>query len=573
MSAKTKRAKAVSSDNKQQERLKRSLTKQVLETFEGMGFVHFKSEHKQFKLGGRSIELDHLFVFQNVIIMCEETVGASDEHDHMRTKNESMRIITEHKIEFLQWAKGAVDGFESAIKGVSEARLKWFYIHVSGVRESYKDDEKVEFSAIKLWSKPDIDYFRWAAACLHKSARYDLFAYLGLKKCDIGPAQSAGHSSEIKSTIVYPANFIGPSQQYRVVTFMMAAGEMLEMSYVLRKDGWRTGEGLYQRLIDKKKMYNIRKYITKNQTSFFNNIIVALPQNARIEDGGGQRFSLFEREVSPNETGLALTMPIEYNSICLIDGQHRVYSYHEGGENDDVVELLRKERHLLVTGVQFPSTMSDEERLKLQSSIFLDINSTAKPIAPDLLIHIQKLKDPLADTSIAHDVIMALNANGVFKDAFQKTALKASGIKTASIVKFALKYLVAVKEQSNLQSLVHYWTGDYQKLMSSDAQARREYVSFCVEHIGKFFSAIKAAFGEDWGAKGSLLPSVVTINGFLIAYRRQLEVNGIKDIAFFRGKLKKWNKGFSRSDFPYRSSNYGRFASDILETVFEIKEA
>ena len=45
MSAKTKRAKAVSSDNKQQERLKRSLTKQVLETFEGMGFVHFKTEH------------------------------------------------------------------------------------------------------------------------------------------------------------------------------------------------------------------------------------------------------------------------------------------------------------------------------------------------------------------------------------------------------------------------------------------------------------------------------------------------------------------------------------------------
>ena len=573
MSSKTKRAKTVSNEAKQQKRLKRALTKQVLETFAGMGFVHFKTEHLQFKLGGRSIELDHLFAFQNVMIMCEETIGASDEHAHLRTKNESMRIIIEHKAEFLQWAKGAVAGFESAIKNVPETRLKWFYIHVSGVRESYTGDEKEEFSAIKLWSKPDIDYFRWSAACLHKSARYDLFACLGLKKCDIGPAQSASQSSEIKSTIVYPENFIGPSRRYRVVTFMMAAGDMLEMSYVLRKDGWRTSEGLYQRLIDKKKMHNIREYITKNKTSFFNNIIVALPSNARIENKTGQRFSLFEHEATPDETGVMLTMPIEYNSICLIDGQHRVYSYHEGGENDEVVGRLRKERHLLVTGVQFPSSMSAEERLKLQSTMFLDINSTAKPIAPDLLIHIQKLKDPLADTSIAHDVIMALNTSGVFKDAFQKTALKASGIKTASIVKFALKYLVTVKEQSNLQSFVHYWTGDYKKLMSLDAQARREYVSFCVEHIGKFFSAIKAAFGEDWGAKGSLLPSVGTINGFLIAYRRQLEVNGIKDIAFFKGKLKKWDKGFSRDNFPYRSSNYGRFAKDILESVFDISES
>lgn len=569
MSAKANRAKSGSSANKQQERLKRALTKQVLETFEGMGFTHFKTEHMQFKLGGRRIELDHLFVFQNVMIMCEETIGTSGEHDHMRTKNESMRIIVEHKGEFLQWAKGAVDGFESAIQNESESRLKWFYIHVSGVRESYTDDEKAEFSQIKLWSKPDIDYFRWSAASLHKSARYDLFDYLGLKRRDIGPAQSAGRASEIKSTIVYPANFIGPSQRYRVVTFMMAAGDMLEMSYVLRKDGWRTGEGLYQRLIDKKKMHNIREYIARNQTSFFNNIIVALPSNARIDDGTG-RFSLFEHEVSPDDTGLTLTMPIEYNSICLIDGQHRVYSYHEGGENDEVVERLRKERHLLVTGVQFPDDMADDERLKLQSSIFLDINSTAKPIAPDLLIHIQKLKDPLADTSIAHDVIMEMNANGVFKDVFQKTALKASGIKTASIVKFALKYLVTVKAQDNPQSFVHYWSGDYQKLMAYDAQARKEYVLFCVEHIGAFFSAVKAVFSKDWGAKESLLPSVVTINGFLIAYRRQLEVNGIKDFAFFKGRLKKWNGGFSRADFPYRSSNYGRFAADILEKVFEM---
>lgn len=571
MSTKAKRAKTTSNDNKLKERLKRALTKQVLETFEGMGFIHFKTEHMQFKLGGRLIELDHLFIFQNVIIMCEETMGTSHEHDHMRTKNDSMQIIIGHKAEFVQWAKEAVDGFEAAIKNVSEARLKWFYIHVSGARESYNDDEKKEFSAIKLWSKPDIDYFQWSATCLHKSARYDLFDYLGLKRRDIGPAQSAGRSSEIKSTIVYPANFIGPSQRYRVVTFMMAAGDMLEMSYVLRKDGWRTGEGLYQRLIDKKKMHNIREYIAKNQTSFFNNIIVALPSNARIDDGAGHRFSLFEHEVSPDDTGLALTMPIEYNSICLIDGQHRVYSYHEGGEKDEVIERLRKERHLLVTGVQFPDDMADDERLKLQSSIFLDINSTAKPIAPDLLIHIQKLKDPLADTSIAHDVIMALNMNGVFKDVFQKTALKASGIKTASIVKFALKYLVTVKEPSNLQSLVHYWPGDYQKLMASDVPARRKYVSFCVEHLGKFFSAVKEAFPQDWGADGSLLPSVVTINGFLIAYRRQLEVNGIKDFAFFKGRMKKWNGGFSRADFPYRSSNYGRFAADILEKVFEIQ--
>lgn len=63
-------------------------------------------------------------------------------------------------------------------------------------------------------------------------------------------------------------------------------------------------------------------------------------------------------------------LPDEMNSICIIDGQHRVYAHYEGEENDpDEIEIanLRRKLHLLVTGLVFPGKclMSKKQKLKV----------------------------------------------------------------------------------------------------------------------------------------------------------------------------------------------------------------
>ena len=559
----------LSLQERQERREQRALRSKIMSTFKSMGFAYRSTEHRQFNLGGRDMEIDAIFVFANVFIICEDTI--STDTSHLRTKNDTMQRIQAHKAEFFRIMDRMIDDFEQLHSNYDIARIKLFYIHICGKRDEYSQEEMDEFPDIKLWGRNTIDYFKWLGECLHCSTRFELFRYLGLSKNDIGTAMATAGLAMAQAPIIYPQNFIGPIQNCRVVTFMLSAKELIEMSYVLRRDGWTRQPGLYQRLLDKPKMRRIRDYIVQNKSSFFNNIIVALPNTTAILDSQNRPYSIFE--LDSQRTNLRLSLPFEYNSICLIDGQHRVYAYHEGGSHEDVVAPLREARHLLVTGVMFPPDMEDGERVKLQSQIFLDINKNAKPISADLLIYIQKLQNPLADTSIAQDVLEHMNEHGVFKGQFQKSTLNPLGIKTASIIKFALRYVVSIDDESNNESLISYWDGDKRALRRNNTGARNRYILFCAEWLNKYFAGVKQAWCAHWDATNpaTLLPSVVTINGCLIAYKRQLKINGLKDMTFFKRRFAKWTKSFSKRDFEYRSSQYGRFAEDLLRIVFGIE--
>lgn len=561
----------LSPEERKQKREQAALHRKIIAIFKTMGFEYRKTDHRHFNLGGRDMEIDAIFVHENVVILCEDTI--STDTDHLRTKNDTMQRIMANKRGFFCTMDEIVDDFSQLHDHFEISRIKLFYIHACGTKEDYSKEEMEEFPDIKLWGRMNIDYFKWLSECIHKSARFELFRYLGLAKHDIGAVRATADLAAAQAPIIYPQNFVGPIQGCRVVTFMLSAKELIEMSYVLRKEGWAKKSGLYQRLLDKQKMGKIREYIVRNKSSFFNNIIVALPSDAVILDSRSQTHSLFD--LDSQQESFRLSLPYNYNSICLIDGQHRVYAYHEGGCHEDAVEPLRRDRHLLVTGVMFPPDMEDGERVKLQSQIFYDINKNAKPISADLMIYIQKLQNPLAAISIAQDVLDSMNEHGVLKDQFQKSTLNSKGIKTASIIKFALQYVVAIENETNRESLIYYWNGDKEALKRNNIAARDEYVSFCAEWLNKYFSGVKYAWSAYWNLDNhtTLLPSVVTINGCLIAYRHQLKIHGLQEPGFFKNEFAKWTRGFSKETFEYRSSQYNRFAKDLLKTVFGIDES
>lgn len=549
-------------------RRQKTLRKKIETMFVDMGFRSFKSEGLAFKLNGRDNEIDHVFVQENIVVLCEDTI--STEHDHVRTKNETMRIINENREKFFDWADENIGGFAAYHASYTLGRLRLIYLYITDGKETFTLDEKQEFSEMKLWGRLELEYFKWLSDCIKHSARYELYDSLGIKTGQVGQQHGASQPRTIESPIIYPTNFMGPQAQCKIVTFMMSAGDMLQMCYVLRKDGWRTQHGVYQRLLDKPKMRNIRQHIIDKQCAFYNNIIVSLPKDVKVEKSDGSTLPLSAIDSSYDDVGMKLYLRSEYNSLCVIDGQHRVFSYHEGGVHDEIVENLRKERHLLVTGIAFPHNMDEAERLKRQSEIFLDINRNAKPIAADLLLYIRKLQNPLADVSIAQDVLAGLNAHGVFERKFQRSPLDAKGIKTASIIKFALRYLVSVDDESAGGSLYRYWPGNKKELMKGKHEEMKEYVSFCCMHLGIYFSTVKDVFSAQWEASDSLLPSVVTINGFLIAFRKILSNSGLRSKKFYKDHLVNWTMPFTRKEFAYRSSQYNRFATDLLEKAFQL---
>ena len=264
------------------------------------------------------------------------------------------------------------------------------------------------------------------------------------------------------------------------------------------------------------------------------------------------------------------------NSICVIDGQHRIFAHYESGvdsKQEKRISELRQQLHLLVTGLVFDKSVRPEERARIQSEIFHDINSNATAVPRTVLTQIKRIRNPIDDESIAQSVIEALNKEGIFRNMLQISALDNGKIKTASIVRFALRYLVTVTPADGKQSLFNYWNGDKEALLAVDDAALREYVKFCAVTLREYFGAVRKNYKKYWDDEKSKLLSVISLNGFIIALTRQLATNGVKDFDFYDSKFRQYDIDFSVEGFKYTSSQYRKFSSEILENAFGIPKS
>jgi len=264
------------------------------------------------------------------------------------------------------------------------------------------------------------------------------------------------------------------------------------------------------------------------------------------------------------------------NSICVIDGQHRIFAHYESGSDsaqEKIIADLRKKLHLLVTGLVFPENMPMEERIQFQSKIFHDINSTVDPVSQHILLQIKRIRNPLDDESLAQLVIEKLNREGVFKNLFQMSSLEKGKIKTASIVRFALRYLVTITPAEGKQSLYSYWDGDKGELLNGKDDAINKYAEFCSKSIREYFAAVKTTFDEYWVMDStSKLLSVISLNGFIIAYTRQLSINGVKTFMDYHDLFSGCKIDFSSDKFGYTSSQYRKFSTELLEKLFGLSK-
>lgn len=450
-------------------------------------------------------------------------------------------------------------------------RWQVFYIYISQSELNITEDEKALYSNLIFWEPDTLEYFSRISQRIFFSARYELFRFLELKSSQIGQINSSGHKATISAPIIYPEEAMSFDNGIRVVSFMMSAEMLLRTCYVLRKDNWEDSIWLYQRLIEEKKIKSIRAFLANKGAAFYNNIIVALPDTVRFDTGTGvvtiDELSGFQP--------CTLEIPDEMNTICVIDGQHRIFGHYEAPATEKyehIIAPMRSRHHLLVTGLIFPSDINEAERMRIQSEIFVEINTNAKQVPPDVLIHIEKMRNPLSDVGLARQVIEKLNKKGVFFKQFELSALDEGKIKIASIIKFALRYLVTINPAEGKSSLYTYWDGNKSSLLEMLPDSIEKYVEFCANKLNEYFSAVKSTFPEDWADPSSKLLSVISINGFIIAYTRQLSRYGIQNYEFYLEKFQGLQIDFSKENFPYTSSQYHKFSNQILNQAFGIPE-
>lgn len=554
-----------------EKRVKRAFKNKIVKTFTEAGFLYIPTNDQEMYIGLRKVEVDALFIYENVWLICEDTVKTTNIRDHIRTKNEAFGQIKSNSALFINELVKMFPDKEELLRRYDSKRIKPFALYISKEEVMLSDDDYKLFSELTFVQPKTLNYFQWIVQCIKRSARNEIFRFLGLKNTDIGPMSSTRESAEITAPIIYPKSFTGLKNNVRIVSFMMSAEDLLNTCYVLRKDNWSDSIWLYQRLIDKSKIKGIRSFLETKGEAFYNNIIVGLPDRVRFCDEHGDYKTI--DEIGDLEGNCTLTFPKEMNSICVIDGQHRIFAHYESGvdsKQERTISELRKQLHLLVTGLVFPTEMSTEERARIQSEIFIDINSNAKPVPQNVLLQIKRIQNPIADESIAQFVIEKLNKQGAFQNQLQISALDDGKIKTASIVRFALRYLVTVNPSEGKQSLFTYWDGDKEALLAMKNDAIEAYVKYCDATLRNYFGAIKKNLRTQWDDETSKLLSVIAINGFIIAFTRQLSINGVQGFDFYDQVFSGWNFDFSKEKFPYTSSQYRKFSTRILQEVFKI---
>lgn len=545
----------------------RAQERMIREIFEGCGFKSIPAlRDVQFIFDGVQCDFDDIFILENVIVLTEYTTSSSDANKHLKNKNILFNKIAENKSSFAAFMSANYASFRDVV-GVkfkpNFTQVKILYCPRYTLEEGIKD----LIPHVEYLEYPTAKYFQLLVRTIRSSARFELLDFLGVKHTEFSDQvfSTALDYSEHKGSVL-PEDFSNFGKGYKVVSFYAQPSLLLERSYVLRRGSWRSSNSAYQRMISRAKIDAVRKYLTNEQRAFINNIIVTLPKETRLVDEKG--YTLKTEEIKATAPAI-VKIPKSFNIIGLIDGQHRVYSYYEGGANEDKIAGLRTQLNLLVTGVIFPENISEYEKSKFEANLFLEINSNQTNPKSNLKHEINVMLKPFLAESVARLVLNALNdKSGALQDWFEKYFYDQYKLKNTSIVLYGLKPLVSLSGEA---PLFNVWSrSDKSNLKNeNDIELLTDYVEFCRSEINYVFSAIRqlvpsSKWSADKSQSGIILTTTI-VNGFLLLLRRLAKEGKMGSREYYVDKL----SGIESFNLTgYKSSLYAQLADDLYAKFF-----
>lgn len=572
---------------KKTKRIKKNVEPQVVEQrrqkrtvrnlFQRLGFVRVKSDGIEFQFKGRSGEVDDIFVFKNIIVLCEYTVGQKLT-SHVTKKSILYDKINSDQEAWTTFGRSIYSDFREVLDKESfqdhEYRVKICYFSPSAVSEEVES----AYPDVFFVDGTKLRYFDALSKTIYRSAVHEFFKYLRLDFKEIGEEIKNTHNSSKSFTgHVLPEGFSHFPKGFKVVSFYADPSTLLTMSYVLRRDSWRDSEGMYQRVLQRGRMTQMRRYLTTEERVFVNNIIVTLPNDTALnsyEDG--------QRNVDPRSiksvAGVSISVPFRSNAIGIVDGQHRVFCYHEGTDKfEPRISALRSRQNLLVTGIVYPAGYAEEQKRRFEAKLFLEINDKQKRTNSELKQSIELILNPYSTIAIAKAVVQRLNTAGALKGLLQTNYFDPpSMIRTTSIVSYGLRPLLKL---DGADSLFGAWN-KLGKERLRDLQRQHlpanakdpvlaEYVSFCAKAINDLLIAAKRSDSPSrWilASKSSdrlLTPTV--INGYIVCLRLLVENGKLGTIADYEERL----SGLSSFSMTrYKSSHWRALGQALYQKFF-----
>lgn len=537
--------------------------------FRSTGFVRVAQvSDKTIEFDGQMGDFDDVYVFENVIVFLEYTCHAiSKVSDHLKKKKILFSKIQNDPKGFLRYLRKKFNTLDDEISSkYHEDKLIVKIVYCSFNEPSSSVKSNVD--EVIYLDYPELKYFQKITNTIKFSARNELLDFLDIDPFEVGQGgkfQNKGSSSKYPGSIL-PESSSGFGEGYKVVSFYADPAALLDRAYVLRRDGWRGTYESYQRMLQKGKIDSIRKTLKSNTHVFVNNLIATLPSDVHPVDSEGKTVEISKlTETAPVE----ISLPLRPNSLGIIDGQHRLYSYHETKIDDPVISLLRNQQNLLVTGIIYPNSVSNREKERFEAKLFLTINSNQTNAPTALKQEIEVVLRPFSHTSIGKQVMQKLAEQGPLDGFVQRHFYDSGLLKTTSIVSYGLAPLIKLSGNDSIFSLLN----DEKKKELVEQKldsALTDYIQYCTSEINILLAAVKQNVDDArWTLDKSVNNRILTVtyvNSFLILLRLLIQNKKPTTPAFLKKQLA--NIGaFKFKDF--HSSQYNRMALKMYEMYFK----
>lgn len=588
-SSKRKR-KVLPPEEKLRRKEQRDQMKEIREIMSRIGFTRLSGiDGKEFVYDGRTSELDDIFICENIILLTEYTIG----DPHILTKKIIYDKINNNTHTFIKYLldnkifDSFNDIYDNSISDkytINQLRVKILYCSKKSISQEHKDN----VLNVIYFDHHIVKYFKSLTGVIKLSSRYEFMDFLGIKENEWGEniLDSSIIATSCFSGHILPEEKSSFKEGYKIISFYIDAASLLKRAYVLRQEGWRKKEnvGYYQRMLDSKKIVGMRRYLSTEGRVFINNIITTISENdiKMYNDENRQEEIIIDENgdfVGDNKRTNVTPAYVEIlnkcNIIGIIDGQHRTFAYHEGDDTyESSIKKLRKIQNLLVTGIIFPKTESQENRLKFEAGLFLEINSNQKKVGQLIQQEIQMQIMPFSNIAVGKRILNMLNDHGSLANMIELYSYEKGKIKTASIVSFGLKPLIKFDQNKN-DSFYSIWDNENKTyLLDKNCQNYTlldDYIKFCVKGINEVMSAFKSCIKkQEWkpycAKTSSGVLTVTFINGVLNLTRLLIENNLMHGLDFYREKLKTIDEFNIKQ---YKSSQYRRMGEDIYNKYFK----
>lgn len=532
-----------------------------------IGFTRLPSlSDREFTYEGSTGDFDDVYINENVVLLIEHTISSvSKVGDHLKKKHLLFQKIDADPLKFLDFFAERSKELAGNIEGPYH-RDQMIVRIVYNTLNPPSSATRANVVEPKYLDYPSLKYFEKITGIAKLSAAKEVLQFLDIDPDEVGVKgifPKKGASDPYDGSIL-PESSSGYPAGFKVVSFYADPAALLERAFVVRRDGWRGSSESYQRMLQKGKVEQIRRKLKAEKTVFVNNLVATLPDSVHPVNESGVTIDISTlKKTSP----VKISLPKSPNSVGIIDGQHRLYSYYVAKDDDPVIANLRNHQNLLVTGIIFPSGYSKAARERFEAGIFLNINSNQTNAPKALRQEIETILKPFESEAIAKRVMHRLAEKGPLEGKVQRYFFDQGLLKTTSIVSYGLAPLVKLSGEDSIFSTLQ--SAKQKALLIKDEAALDEYIEHCASEVNQILAAFKIRLGDarwvtDKGVSGRVL-TVTYINAFLILLRVLIENKRSTSTSSIVSKIDGIDSfGFKK----YHSSQYNRMAQDIFAAYF-----